>query len=181
MDFLFHNGLPQFPADIVLLHFLGVLALTLHDEFEEHVFVGEVVFPLIPDYSVQNFRQDLLIQTDELSRIGVEYFVDVKGKEGDAHIEEIVPALGVVDASQLFMALLEKQQAVWFIYIGNKNLTDIQVLEFGHPQVVWGAQKVNRRGWIGYQECDVLGLQVLDEKEVGIAGDPIGQGQSELD
>ena len=57
-------------------------------------------------------------------------------EEGDGHIEEVIPALRVVDASEFFVAFLEQEQAIGLINIWNENLNDIEVMEFGHSQVI---------------------------------------------
>lgn len=183
MNFFAEDSLTKIRADIALLAFFIFFALAFHDQLEKHMLVCKIVLPFIADDAIQSLIKDFVIEGDKFGGVGVEYFANVVGQVEDAHVEEVVPDLGVARVAQFLVAFLQENQAVLVVDVWQKDLPDEGLVEAGHPKVVGSTQNIDDEGAVievAGQEAHAFGLEVLDEKEVGVLGDPFGQGQRAL-
>jgi hypothetical protein len=126
VDLLVLDGRPQRLAQP--LHVGGLPRL--HDQLEDHLLVDVAV----ADGAVQHFVEDLLVEALEL--IGGESVdvLEVERQEGDAGVEQRVPALRpVLLILELAMRFLQEYHAVSNADRGSDDIVDKSLLESVHP------------------------------------------------
>ena len=105
------------------------------------------------------------------------------GEERNCHIEEIIPALRIINASEFFVAFLKEEQTIGLINIWYENLNNIQVMEFRHSQVIGSSQHINDRRSVMniiIQEVDIFSFEVFEDEEISILGNPVREREGKL-
>lgn len=90
-------------------HLSALNILTLHDELIQHVLVLETVLSLQTDDSLQHFGQYFLIETLESGSVTFVHFEDMGGQVDDAHVEQVVPGLRIVDIFEFLVAFFDER------------------------------------------------------------------------
>lgn len=145
--------------------------------------VGEVVLTLESNHSLQHFVEEFFVEGLQAVGVLIENIVDVRREVSNGHIEEVVPTLRVAHVLEFLIALLDESQAVAIANRGQQHLTDEAVVKPRHAEIVGCAQDFDdevRVIGVGCEKGDVLGLQVVEDEEVGLLGDPVGEGEGVL-
>lgn len=110
--------------------------------------------------------------------------VSVRWKINDAHVQQIVPSLRIINIFKFFMALFKQGQTIVVVNIRNQHIVNELIVKFHHAKVIGCPQHFNYNFIlinIRFQKADILSLEIFLDQKVGLLCNPLRKRKGELD